>query len=80
MKAIIVIECDEDNEVIQHISVIRKQLKKEIFFRRKNDELTGLTSLMDIVVTDDNCYGSHMATVHYDDIDTSNIVVANYTN
>lgn len=80
MKAIIVIECDEDNEVIQHISEIRKQLKREILSRRKDEAMTGLTSLTDIVVTDDNCYGSHMATVHYDDIDTSQIVVANYTN
>lgn len=79
MKAIIVIECDEDNEVIQHLSVIRAQLKKEILFRRKWT-IKGEESLKDIVVTDDNCYGSHMATVHYEDVDTSNIVVASYTN
>lgn len=80
MKAIIVIECDEDNEVIQHMSEIRKQLKREILSRRKDEGLTGLTSLTDVVVTDDNCYGSHMATIHYEDVDTSQIVVANYTN
>jgi hypothetical protein len=79
MKAIIVIECDEDNEVIQHISEIRKQLKKEILARRKDEQMTGLTSLMDIVVTDDNCYGSHMATVHYDDTDTSHSLLKDYT-
>jgi hypothetical protein len=75
MKAIIVIECDEDNEVIQHISVLRKQLKGAILQRRKHPE-----NLKDLVVVDDNCYGSHMATVHYEDVDTSQIVVANYTN
>lgn len=58
-----------------------KQLtKEEILSRRKDEVITGLTSLTDIVVTDDNCYGSHMATVHYEDIDTSEIVVASYTN
>jgi hypothetical protein len=75
MKAIIIIECDEDNEVIQHISVIRRQLKSAILKRRKTPE-----DMSDLIVDDDNCYGSHMATVHYEDIDTSEIVIANYTN
>jgi hypothetical protein len=75
MKAIIVIECDEDNEVIQHLTVVRKQLKAAILKRRKTpDDLT------DIVVDDDNCYGSHMATIEFDGSDTSHIVLANYTN
>jgi hypothetical protein len=75
MKAIIVIECDEDNEVLKHLSVIRKQLKAAILKRRKEQD-----NLNDLVVVDDNCYGSHMATVHYENVDTSQIVVANYTN
>lgn len=75
MKAIIVIECDEDNEIIQHISEIRKQLKKAILTRRKYSP----NEMSDIAVHDDNCYGSHMATIHYEDVDTSQIVVANYT-
>lgn len=74
MKAIIVIECDEDNEVIQHLTVITKQLKKAILNRRKDPE-----EFDDLIVTDNNCYGSHMATVHYEDVDISEIVVANYT-
>lgn len=75
MKAIIVIECDEDNEVIQHISEIRKQLKREILKRRKNAP----DDISDMVVTDDNCYGSHMATVEYADFDTSHSFLKDYT-
>lgn len=78
MKAIIVIECDEDNEVIQHLTVIRKQLKKALRIRSISNILAPDNS--DIVVSDNNCYGSHMATVEFDGSDTSHIVLANYTN
>lgn len=63
MRAIIVIECDEDNEVIQHLNVLTKDLKKQIIKRRKEnpEDVTDLKSY------DDNCYGSHQATVHFDD-------------
>ncbi len=67
MRVVIVIDCDEDNEVIQHLAVVKKQLKAAILKRRKENESQTVSNQMDIDVSDSNCYGSHKAIVHFDD-------------
>lgn len=57
------IECDDEKEIYQHLSVIRSQLKKQF---KKNDELEmNLKKPKAIIRVDDaNCYGVHDVIAH----------------
>lgn len=61
MKVTITIECTEFDEVSSHLSVIRKQLKKEFKKIENQDDQT--YPFKTFTVVDDNCYGYHKATV-----------------
>lgn len=54
MKVTIEIECDEDNEIAQHLD----KLKKDFIKAAKANKITE-----NFAVEDDNCYGSHTAIV-----------------
>lgn len=54
MKVNIIIECDEDNEIAQHLDKIRKDFIKAI----KKGLITE-----NFALEDNNCYGEHSAIV-----------------
>lgn len=53
MKVTIEIECETTQEVFQHLTQIRYNLKKKLVTAKR--ELTE-----DIIITDNNCYGTHI--------------------
>lgn len=54
MKVTIEIECDEDNEIAQHLDKLRKDFIKAI---KKGQIAEGFT------LVDNNCYGNHSVEV-----------------
>jgi len=64
IKVEIVIECDEANEIVQHLSVLKSQFIKEI--KKKNSGMDLPERLNSLVIEDSNCYGEHKATIKWD--------------
>lgn len=60
MKVSIEIDCSDTDEIFSHLTVIRRQLRKAITYleEAKPDE-----QWEPFTVDDENCYGSHTATV-----------------
>ncbi len=54
MRAVIVIDCDEDNEIAQHLDKLRKDFTKAA----KQQKITE-----NFALEDNNCYGNHAAIV-----------------
>lgn len=61
IKVTIEIECDEANEIIQHLNVIKSDLTKII--KQKNSGLDLYARLDGKELTDSNCYGDHKVKV-----------------
>ena len=60
MKVTVVIECDEYNEICQHLDKIRKDIKKSI--------VKGTIETVPLDFFDDNnCYGTHTVTISLED-------------
>lgn len=59
MKATITIECDDEQELFAHLSVIRQEVKKEV--KKQNGEITKKARIYD-----SNCYGQHLIIVKPD--------------
>lgn len=62
MKVTIIIECDEYNEICQHLDKIRKDMIKSI---KKGT----IESDSGDQFYDDNCYGEHSVEIDIDPID-----------
>lgn len=55
IKIEINIECETEDEILAHLSVIRQTIKKHL---RKNPEIT-----QPVRFTDENCYGEHVVEI-----------------
>ena len=56
MKATIIIECDDEQDLFMHLSVIRQSLKQ------KSKQMNGFENLQTykkVEIEDSNCYGNH---------------------
>ena len=57
-KVTIIIECDEPNEIVQHLDKLKKDIKADV--KRHPDKYDDLTVYNDpIRFEDSNCYGEH---------------------
>jgi hypothetical protein len=59
LRADIVIECETEQELLSHLTVIRQQVKKKL--REINNEITDT-----IILEDSNCYGDHTVVINLD--------------
>lgn len=55
-KVFIEIECEESNEIIQHLNKIKSDLTKEI---KKKTSISDEDRLPLVDLYDNNCYGTH---------------------
>lgn len=69
MRVVLVIDCDEPREVLDHISVAREQIKKQFKALEKDNKE------VDFAVKDANCYGEHKATICFDELDAYDVVI-----
>ena len=61
MKVTISIDCEDERELLTHLSVIRQQVKKEFKKLDKEPE-------QDVVrFSDSNCYGNHNVEMAFND-------------
>lgn len=61
MKTEINIECEDERELLTHLSVIRQQIKKAFKTLEKEPE-------QDVVrLSDNNCYGDHTVEIQLND-------------
>jgi hypothetical protein len=67
MNIIIGIECETYSEVMQHLSVIRQQIKSEFKKQIKEGKCEGDGSgVQPFEANDNNCYGDHEIKLTYD--------------
>lgn len=59
LRVDIVIECETEDEILSHISVIRQQIKNKL--KQINNEVT-----QTIQLEDSNCYGNHTVIINLD--------------
>ena len=59
LRVDIVIECEEENEILAHLDVIRAQIKNK--FKEINNEVKDTIQL-----EDSNCYGDHTVIINLD--------------
>ena len=59
LKAKIEIRCETEDELLAHLSVIRREMKRKI--RQQKGEITKR-----IAYQDNNCYGEHIVIVNLD--------------
>lgn len=57
-KVLITINCETEEEILTHLSVIRKEVKK---IAKK-----GIPNGLDVEFNDDNCYGTHEVRIEPD--------------
>lgn len=57
MKVTIVIECDDEQDLFMHLSVIRQSLKNQS--KKMENGFNGMRENEKISFDDSNCYGSH---------------------
>ena len=59
LRVDIIIECETEDEIFSHLSVIRSQIKKKL--KSINNEVTETVQL-----EDSNCYGNHTVIINLD--------------
>ena len=64
MKVKIEIECDDEQEVLSHLNVIRKQIKRA--FRKHLKKDPEYMEHPEFLLEDNNCYGLHSVIVTED--------------
>jgi hypothetical protein len=57
MTVIIQIDCEDEIDLMSHLSVIRQQIRVEI--KKQGGEL-----ISEVVLEDESCYGSHNITIN----------------
>lgn len=63
-KVSITIECETEQEILSHLSEIRKRLKREL---RPNNGFNGhIPDGVDLQWEDNNCYGTHEVKIEPD--------------
>lgn len=59
LRVTVVIECDEANEIVQHLDHLKKEIRKEY---TKHPEIFDKTGFIKSF-TDNNCYGEHQCNI-----------------